>query len=81
MTIGAANDRNFVKVARVLGHDEWLTDARFSGNTQRIAHRDELARLIEEETVKQPVVFWLSAFEQAGIPCGPILDYEDAFIV
>ncbi len=78
MTIGAANDRNFIKVARVLGHHEWLTDDRFSGNTQRIAHREELARLIEAETVKQPVAFWLSELEQAGIPCGPILDYEDA---
>jgi crotonobetainyl-CoA:carnitine CoA-transferase CaiB-like acyl-CoA transferase len=78
MTIGAANDRNFHKVARVLGHHEWLIDDRFSTNTQRIAHRDELARLIEAETVKQPVASWLGEFEKAGIPCGPILDYEKA---
>ena len=78
MTIGAANDRNFMKVARVLGHPEWLTDDRFSGNTQRIANREELARLIEAETVKQPVAFWIAELEKAGVPCGPILDYEDA---
>ena len=78
ITIGAANDRNFVKVARVLGHHEWLTDERFSGNHQRIAHRDELARLIEVETIRQPVDFWIREFEQAGVPCGPILDYEHA---
>jgi crotonobetainyl-CoA:carnitine CoA-transferase CaiB-like acyl-CoA transferase len=78
MTIGAANDRNFTKVARVLGHHEWLTDERFSGNHQRVANREELARLIEAETVKQPVAFWIAEFERAGIPCGPILDYEDA---
>ncbi|MBY0496890.1 MAG: CoA transferase [Cyanobacteria bacterium] len=78
MTIGAANDRNFQKVARVLGHHEWLTDDRFSTNTQRIAHREELARLIELETAKQPVASWLSEFEKAGVPCGPILDYEHA---
>jgi formyl-CoA transferase len=78
MTIGAANDRNFTKVARVLGHHEWLTDERFSGNHQRIAHREELARLIEAETITQPVDFWLGEFERAGVPCGPILDYEDA---
>ena len=78
MTIGAANDRNFQKVARVLGHHEWLADERFSGNHQRIAHRDELARLIEAETITQPVDFWIGEFERAGVPCGPILDYEDA---
>ena len=37
ITIGAANDRNFAKVARVLGHHEWLADARFTGNHS--AHR------------------------------------------
>jgi formyl-CoA transferase len=78
ITIGAANDRNFAKVARVLGHHEWLTDARFSGNHQRIASREELARLIEEETIKQPIAFWLGELEQAGVPCGPILNYRDA---
>ena len=78
ITIGAANDRNFAKVARVLGHHEWLTDARFTGNQQRIAHREELARLIEEETLKQPIAFWLGELEQAGVPCGPILNYKEA---
>ena len=78
VTIGAANDRNFVKVARVLGHHEWVDDDRFRTNTRRIAHRDELARLIEDEMVKHPVAYWLSEFEQAGVPCGPILDYEHA---
>jgi crotonobetainyl-CoA:carnitine CoA-transferase CaiB-like acyl-CoA transferase len=78
ITIGAANDRNFAKVARVLGHHEWLTDARFTGNDQRIAHREELARLIEDETIKQPIGFWLGELDQAGVPCGPILNYRDA---
>jgi crotonobetainyl-CoA:carnitine CoA-transferase CaiB-like acyl-CoA transferase len=62
----------------VLGHHEWLTDERFTGNHQRIAHRDELAGLIEQETAKQPVAFWISELENAGVPCGPILDYEAA---
>ena len=78
ITIGAANDRNFQKVARVLGHHEWITDARFTANTGRIRHRDELARLIEAETTRQPVAHWIGEFEKAGVPCGPILNYRDA---
>jgi formyl-CoA transferase len=78
ITIGAANARNFHKVARVLGHHEWLLDPRFTGNSQRIAHRDELARLIEAETSRQTVAHWISELEQAGVPCGPILDCAQA---
>jgi formyl-CoA transferase len=78
ITIGAANDRTFAKLARVLGHHEWLTDARFATDHQRVTHRDALAALIEAETVREPRAFWLAELEQAGIPCGPILDYEDA---
>ena len=78
ITIGAANDRNFQKVARVLGHHEWLADERFTGNQQRVARREELAGLIEQETVAQTVAFWVRELENAGVPCGPILDYEHA---
>ena len=78
ITIGAANDRNFTKVARLLGHHEWLTDPRFASNSGRIAHREELARLIEGETATQPRAHWISELEAAGVPCGPILGYDDA---
>jgi crotonobetainyl-CoA:carnitine CoA-transferase CaiB-like acyl-CoA transferase len=78
ITIGAANDRNFTKLARLLGHHEWLTDPRFNADHQRVAHRDELAALIEAATVREPRAHWIAELEQAGVPCGPILDYEDA---
>lgn len=80
ITIGAANDRNFVKVARVLGHHEWLTDPRFATNTARIEHRDALTWLIEQETMVQTKAHWLSELESAGVPCGPILGYNEALI-
>ncbi|HWI16243.1 MAG TPA: CoA transferase [Vicinamibacterales bacterium] len=78
ITIGAANDRNFAKLARLLGRHEWLTDPRFSADHQRVAHRDDLAALIEAVTVRDSRAHWIAALEQAGVPCGPILDYEDA---
>jgi formyl-CoA transferase len=78
ITIGAANDRNFAKLARVLGHHEWIADERFAADHQRVAHREELAALIETVTSREPRAHWIHELEQAGIPCGPILDYEDA---
>jgi len=78
ITIGAANDRNFAKLARVLGHREWIADARFAADHQRVANRIDLAALIETVTAGEPRAFWIAELEKAGVPCGPILDYEDA---
>lgn len=78
ITIGGANDRNFTKIARVLGHPEWLADERFATNHERVQNQAALAALIDAVTHRQPRAFWLEQFEQAGVPSGPILDYEDA---
>ena len=78
ITIGGANDRNFVKIARVLGHPEWVADARFASNHERVQHQSELASLVDAVTRTEPRAFWIEQFEKAGVPCGPILDYEDA---
>ena len=78
ITIGGANDRNFLKIARVLGHPEWVSDERFSTNHERVQNQAELASLIDAVTRSEPRAFWIEQFEQAGVPCGPILDYEDA---
>jgi len=78
LTIGAANDRNFAKLTAVLGHAEWATDARFSTNHLRVQHRSELAALIDEVTTTATRAVWLERLDAAGIPCGPILNYEDA---
>ncbi len=43
ITIGAANQRTFTKLANVLGHTEWLFEPRFASDHARVMHRDELA--------------------------------------
>lgn len=78
ITIGAANDRNFARLTAVMGHPEWATDARFVTNHLRVEHRDELAALIDAITTTAARATWLERLEAAGIPCGPILNYEEA---
>lgn len=79
ITIGAANDRTFGKLAAALGHPEWTTDDRFVSDARRVEGRVELARLIEAVTTTAGTAVWLERFEQAGIPCGPINDYAQVF--
>lgn len=79
VTIGAANDRSFARLAALLGHPEWTADPRFATDARRVEHRDELATLIERVTVTAPAAEWLQRLEEAGVPCGPIHDYAAVF--
>jgi formyl-CoA transferase len=79
ITLGAANQRSFEKLAQALGHPEWIADSRFATDGARVAHREELAADIERVTTSAPREVWLARFDEAGIPCGPILNYAEAF--
>ena len=79
ITIGAANDRMFSKLAVVLGHQEWVNDPRFGSDDRRVQHRVALASLIEAVTVKSTCADWLRRLDEAGIPCGPINTYAEVF--
>ncbi|MGH9329121.1 MAG: CaiB/BaiF CoA transferase family protein [Vicinamibacterales bacterium] len=79
ITIGAANDRSFAKLCELLGRTEWTRDPRFTTNARRVEHREALASAIEDITSEKPRAHWLQRLEGAGIPCGPINNYEDVF--
>ena len=79
VTVGAANQRTFEKLAAVLDHPEWTADPRFASDGARVRHREALAAQIEAVTATATRADWFARFDAAGIPCGPILDYAEAF--
>jgi len=79
INVGAATDRTFVRFAELLGHPEWTTDDRFRSATARVTNRQALAALLEAVTGTETRDTWLARLDQAGVPCGPILDYAEAF--
>jgi formyl-CoA transferase len=79
ITLAAANDRLFVRLADVLGHPEWPTLPEFATDTARVANRAALAARIEEVTSGRPRADWLARLDARGVPCGPINDYAQVF--
>jgi crotonobetainyl-CoA:carnitine CoA-transferase CaiB-like acyl-CoA transferase len=79
ITLGSANDRLFERLCALLGHPEWTTDPAYANATQRVRNRTELATKIERITVAHPRAHWIARLEAAGIPCGPINNYAEAF--
>jgi len=70
--IAVGNERQFARLAEICGHPEWTSDPRFTSNEARVAHRDEMVRLVAEAIAQRPAAEWLEQLEEAGIPAGPI---------
>jgi CoA:oxalate CoA-transferase len=70
--IAAGNDALFQKVCDVVGSPGLSKDARFKTNALRTENQAALAQLLGEQFAKKPAEHWLNAFDDAGVPTGPI---------
>lgn len=72
LVVAAGNDRLFARLARALGHPEWVEDPRFAGNPQRVAHRDAIDALIGGVMAGRPAAHWQAVLEAADVPFAPV---------
>jgi crotonobetainyl-CoA:carnitine CoA-transferase CaiB-like acyl-CoA transferase len=79
ITLGSANDRLFQRLCTILGHPEWTSEPDYVSATLRVRNRAALAERIERITAENTREYWLARLEAAGIPCGPINNYAEAF--
>jgi formyl-CoA transferase len=79
ITIGAGGDRLFGRLCGVLDQPDWSADPAFADDTQRVRNRAALIEKIEAITTLRPRTYWLARLDGAGIPCGPINTYAEAF--
>jgi len=79
VTLGSANDRLFRRLCALLDHPEWTEEPEFANDTLRVRHRAALIDRIERITAEGTRDHWIARFEAAGIPCGPINNYEEVY--
>ena len=79
MILAVGNDGQFARFCLVAGHPEWAQDERFATNPQRVRHRAELIPLLRQTTVMRTTAEWVSALEQADVPCGPVNQLDQVF--
>ena len=72
INVGGANQANWERIAEVLGHPEWRSDPRFVTNSERMANREELVRLMNPVLRTRTRAQWQAAFDTAGVPAGPV---------
>jgi crotonobetainyl-CoA:carnitine CoA-transferase CaiB-like acyl-CoA transferase len=72
MVIAAGNDKLFAALANVLDRPEWLDDARFKTNPDRVRNQAVLYRWIEEIVAAKTSDEWQQILDDAGIPNAPM---------
>lgn len=74
ITIGAANQTNWLRLLKAIGAEALAEDPRFALNRDRMANRQELAATLAPIFRAQSSADWLARLEADGVPAGPVLD-------
>lgn len=78
ITVGAAQQNFWDKLCAILAAPEIHADPRFATNSDRVANNAVLVDLLQQRLRGKPSEEWLTAFDRAGIPAGPVLDFAAA---
>jgi len=74
ITLGAANQKNWLRMLDVLEAPEIADDPRFRENNDRMANLSELEALLNDIFIHHSTEDWLGRLEAAGVPAGPVLN-------
>ena len=76
--IAVGNDRQFAKLATILGRGQWAEEPGYATNAARVTNRELLVPMIADIIAARPAAEWLTMLDEAGIPAGPINSVRQA---
>jgi len=77
ITIGAANQANWLRMLDVLDARDLASDPRFGDNPARMENRAALEEALTAHLRRRSSAEWLERFEAAGVPAGPVLSIAE----
>jgi len=75
--VAVRNEKLWHAFCRAIGRPGLVTDARFATNADRLAHRKELAALLEDVFPRRSVREWMEIFEAQDVLCAPVNTFSD----
>lgn len=70
--LAAGTDRQFARLADLLGRPEWRDDPQTRTNVARVRHRERLEKELEGIFRGDTREAWMRRLRKAGIPTGPV---------
>lgn len=77
MTLGLGNDAIWKRFWQAVGEPAVALDTRFASNIGRREHRAEIVEHIAAVLRRQPRAHWLTCFQEARVPAGPIYRMDE----
>jgi len=74
ITVGAANQGNWLRLLEALEAPELGSDPRFANNAERMRNLPALQAKLTPLFKRRSSAEWLRRLEEAGVPAGPVLD-------
>ena len=78
INIAANKQEQFESLAAVVGHPEWVQDAKFANREARKRNRAALNEALEHALRDKTAVEWEAILNAIGIPAGRVLSVPDA---
>lgn len=75
---GAANQKLWALLCKVVQREDLITDPRFANNVERMKNREELVGILEKIFAAKNADDWIAELLDAGVPAGPIQDVSEA---
>jgi formyl-CoA transferase len=72
LAVAVGNDGQFARFVEALRAPGLASDTRFATNAARVANRDELAQLLEQQLATSSAREWEQRIRAAGIACGRV---------
>jgi crotonobetainyl-CoA:carnitine CoA-transferase CaiB-like acyl-CoA transferase len=79
VAVAVGNDTQFARLCKALGREELAKDERYATNPARVANREELVEILQQEFSKRAADEWVEKIREAGVPVGPVNALAEVF--
>lgn len=79
VAIAPSNDAVYFKLLSALGLEHLREQPDFSTNDARFARRSAINAELNRRTREQPIAHWIEVLNDAGVPCGRVLNVGEVF--
>lgn len=74
----AVKEKFWQRIAVAIGRLDLIDDPAFSTFTARYTNRDDVVDLLSKEFVQRPRAYWVTVFENSGVPVAPVNSVAEA---